>query len=75
MQKHICSLQLSRMCGSNIGLSQEHLLALYTALRLHYEHGLSAFGQNLLSTDMGPSDPYSLLASKKSIIIFDFDLS
>ncbi|CAD7093319.1 unnamed protein product [Hermetia illucens] len=63
MQKHICSLQLSRMCGSNIGLSQEHLLALYTALRLHYEHGLSAFGQNLLSTDMGPSDPYSLLAT------------
>lgn len=62
MQKHICALQISRMCGAHAALSSELLSALYTALTLHYEHGMNAFGANLLSTDMGPSDPYALLA-------------
>ncbi|XP_055848195.1 phagocyte signaling-impaired protein [Episyrphus balteatus] len=63
MQKHICSLQISRICGHYDNLETEHLVAFYTALRLHYEHGLSSFGKNLLPTDMGPSDPYALLAA------------
>lgn len=63
MQKHICALQISRMCGAHIELSTDHLLAFYTALKLHYEHGYSAFGKQLLSTEMGPSDPYALLAA------------
>lgn len=64
MQKHICALQISRICGSHLDLKLEHLLAFYTALKLHYEHGLSSFGKNLLTTDMGPSDSYALLAGK-----------
>ncbi|KAL9890093.1 phagocyte signaling impaired isoform 1-T3 [Glossina fuscipes fuscipes] len=63
MQKHICALQISRICGSHLDLKLEHLLAFYTALKLHYEHGLSSFGKNLLTTDMGPSDSYALLAA------------
>ncbi|XP_065369445.1 phagocyte signaling-impaired protein [Calliphora vicina] len=63
MQKHICALQVSRICGSHLELEVEHSLAFYTALKLHYEHGLSSFGKNLLPTDMGPSDPYALLAA------------
>ncbi|KAH8310732.1 hypothetical protein KR044_002767 [Drosophila immigrans] len=63
MQKHICALQISRMCGVHIELSVDHLLAFYTALKLHYEHGYSSFGTQLLSTEMGPSDPYALLAA------------
>lgn len=63
MQKHICSLQIARICGHYANLETEHLVAFYTALRLHYEHGLSSFGKNLLPTDMGPSDPYALLAA------------
>ncbi|KAL9698055.1 hypothetical protein quinque_001496 [Culex quinquefasciatus] len=62
MQRHICSLQIARFCGAHAALTEEHLTALYTALTLHYEHGFSAFGQGLLPTDMGPSDPYALLA-------------
>lgn len=65
MQKHICALQVSRICGAHIDLKTEHLLAYYTALKLHYEHGKSTFGQNLLPTDMGPSDPYALLAGNQ----------
>ncbi|KAG4065801.1 hypothetical protein HA402_012479 [Bradysia odoriphaga] len=61
MQKHICSLQVSRICGAH-ALSTEHLAALYTAFSLHYEHGTTAFGNDLLPTDMGPSDSYALLA-------------
>lgn len=64
MQQHICSLQISRFCGAHSTLSAEHLTALYTALSLHYEHGLNAFGISLLSTDLGPSDPYALLAGE-----------
>ena len=63
MQKHICSLQISRVCGAH-ALSVDHLTALYTAFSLHYEHGLSAFGMDLLPTDLGASDPYSLLAGE-----------
>lgn len=62
MQRHICSLQIARFCGAHAALTEEHLTALYTALSLHYEHGFNAFGQGLLPTDMGPSDPYALLA-------------
>lgn len=64
MQRHICSLQIARFCGAHAALTEEHLTALYTALTLHYEHGFSAFGQGLLPTDMGPSDPYALLAGE-----------
>ncbi|XP_002000593.4 phagocyte signaling-impaired protein [Drosophila mojavensis] len=63
MQKHICALQISRMCGAHIELSTDHMIAFYTALKLHYEHGHSTFGKELLSTEMGPSDPYALLAA------------
>ncbi|XP_068156059.1 phagocyte signaling-impaired protein [Drosophila tropicalis] len=63
MQKHICALQISRMCGSHLDLPVDHLLAFYTALKLHYEHGRSTFGKQLLATEMGPSDPYALLAA------------
>lgn len=63
MQKHICSLQVSRICGAH-ALSVDHLTALYTALSLHYEHGLSAFGIDTLPTDFGSSDPYALLAGE-----------
>ncbi|XP_070505288.1 phagocyte signaling-impaired protein [Chironomus tepperi] len=63
LQKHICSLQISRLCGSHSSLSIEHLQALYSALTLHYEHSFSAFGKDLLSTDIGPSDQYSILAA------------
>lgn len=63
MQKHICSLQISRICGAH-SLNSEHLAALYTALSLHYEHGLTAFGIETLPTDMGPSDSYALLAGE-----------
>ncbi|XP_058822286.1 phagocyte signaling-impaired protein [Topomyia yanbarensis] len=62
MQRHICSLQIARFCGAHASLSEEHLSALYTALSLHYEHGYNAFGRGLLQTDMGPSDPYAMLA-------------
>lgn len=62
MQRHIVALQISRICGAHAALSSEHLQALYTALSLHYEHGTSAFGTDLLATDIGPADPYALLA-------------
>ncbi|EDW59652.1 phagocyte signaling-impaired protein [Drosophila virilis] len=71
MQKHICALQISRMCGAHIELAIEHLLALYTALKLHYEHGHSSFGKQLLSTEMGPSDPYALLAAN---VMYDISM-
>lgn len=64
MQKHICALQISRICGAHAALSTDHLNALFTALSLHYEHGVGAFGANLLSTDIGSSDPYALLAGE-----------
>lgn len=63
MQRHICSLQVSRMCGSH-ALSSDHLTALYTAFTLHYEHGLNAFGIDMLPTDFGLSDSYALLAGE-----------
>lgn len=68
MQRHICSLQIARFCGAHAALSEEHLSALYTALSLHYEHGYNTFGQGLLPTDMGPSDPYALLAGRHSFL-------
>ncbi|ALC47317.1 psidin [Drosophila busckii] len=71
MQQHICALQISRMCGVHIELTKDHLLAFYTALKLHYEHGHSAFGKQLLSTEMGPSDPYALLAAN---VMYDLTL-
>ncbi|BFF89387.1 phagocyte signaling-impaired protein [Drosophila madeirensis] len=71
MQKHICALQISRMCGAHIDLPIDHLLAFYTALKLHYEHGRSTFGNKLLSTEMGPSDPYALLAAN---VMYDISL-
>ncbi|XP_055609943.1 phagocyte signaling-impaired protein, partial [Uranotaenia lowii] len=62
MQRHICSLQIARFCGAHATLNDEHLSELYTALSLHYEYAFNVFGQGLLPTDMGPSDPYVLLA-------------
>ncbi len=64
LQKHICSLQISRLCGSHVSLSIEHLQALYSAFSLHYEHSFGSFGKDLLSTDIGPSDQYALLAGE-----------
>lgn len=63
MQRHICSLQISRLCGAH-SLSVDHLTALYTAFTLHYEHGFNAFGLNALPTDIGLSDSYALLAGE-----------
>lgn len=63
MQQHICTLQISRICGAH-ELGVDHLYAMYTAFSLHYEHGMTAFGMNLLPTDMGPSDAYALLAGE-----------
>ncbi|CRK99230.1 CLUMA_CG012680, isoform A [Clunio marinus] len=68
LQRHICSLQISRLCGSHSSLSVEHLQALYSALSLHYEHSFSAFDKNLLPTDIGLSDQYALLAAH---VMFD----
>lgn len=69
MQKHICSLQISRICNAHESLSDEHMNALYTALMLHYEHGRSAFGQNILPTEIVSSDSYGLIAGKHINII------
>lgn len=63
MQRHICSLQISRLCGAH-SLSVDHLTALYTAFTLHYEHGFNAFGLNALPTDIGSSDAYAMLAGE-----------
>lgn len=63
MQRHICALQLSRLCGSHRNLPEVHLKALVTAFSLHYQHGYQSYGTNLLPTDLGPSDPYALLAA------------
>lgn len=63
MQRHICALQLSRLCGSHRNLSPEHLNAVVTALSLHYQHGYQTYGLNVLPTDQGPADAYGLLAA------------
>ncbi|CAH1985845.1 unnamed protein product [Acanthoscelides obtectus] len=63
MQRHICALQLARLCGSHRNLPADHLKALVTALSLHYQHGYQAYGKNLLPTDLGASDPYALIAA------------
>jgi N-terminal acetyltransferase B complex non-catalytic subunit len=64
LQRHICSLQISRFCGAHTSLSVEHLQAIYSALSLHYEHSFSSFDVNLLPTDIGLSDQYALLAGE-----------
>lgn len=73
MQRHICSLQISRICGAH-SLSADHLTALYTAFTLHYEHGLNAFGTDMLPTDIPTSDSYALLAGElghsRQLILF-----
>lgn len=74
MQKHICALQISRICGAHAALSTDHLNALFTALSLHYEHGVGAFGANLLSTDIGSSDPYALLAGECLALTFFYHI-
>lgn len=71
MQRHICALQLSRLCGSHINLSSDHLKALITALSLHYQHGYQTYGKNLLSTDLGPSDAYAIMAAH---VLYDLAL-
>lgn len=63
MQRHICALQLSRLCSSHRTLTSDHLKAVVTALTLHYQHGYQQFGTNVLPTDQGPADPYILLAA------------
>jgi N-acetyltransferase B complex (NatB) non catalytic subunit len=67
-------LQISRFCGTHSSLSVEHLLALYSALSLHYEHSFSAFGKDLLSTDIGPSDQYAILAGELGLKKEKFNL-
>lgn len=62
MQRHICALQLSRLCSSHRNLTADHLKAVVTALTLHYQHGYQTFGADVLPTDQGPADPYVLLA-------------
>lgn len=64
LQRHICSLQISRFCGAHSSLSVEHLQAIYSAFSLHYEHSFSAYDENLLPTDIGLSDQYALLAGE-----------
>lgn len=63
MQRHICALQISRICGSHL-LNAEHLSALYTAFTLHYEHGLNALTPDSLPTDIPIADAYALLAGE-----------
>lgn len=63
MQRHICSLQLSRMCGSHADLDIEYLKHFIIALSLHYQNGAQTFGLDRLPTDQGPADPYALLAA------------
>lgn len=63
MQRHICALQLSRLCGSHRNLSPDHLKAVVTALSLHYQHGYQTYSLNVLPTDQGPADAYDLLAA------------
>ncbi|XP_074040327.1 phagocyte signaling impaired [Leptinotarsa decemlineata] len=63
MQRHICALQLSRLCGGHKNLSVDHMKALVTAFTLHYQHGYQTYGKNLLTTDLGPSDLYTLMAA------------
>lgn len=63
MQRHISSLQLSRLCGSHMDLDIEYLKAFITALSLHYQNGSQTFGKDRLPTDQGPADPYALLAA------------
>lgn len=62
MQRHLCALQLSRLCSSHRNLTPDHLKAVVTALTLHYQHGYQTFSTNVLPTDQGPADPYILLA-------------
>ncbi|XP_049535550.1 phagocyte signaling-impaired protein [Anopheles darlingi] len=63
MQRHICTLQIARYSGAHSIVSEELLHAISTSLSLHYEHGYNAYGMGLLTTDMGPSDSYALLAA------------
>lgn len=63
MQRHICALQLSRLCGSHKELQYEHAMALVTAFAFHYQHGFQSFGKDMLQTEQGPSDAYILLAA------------
>uniref|UniRef100_A0A2M4AKV0 Phagocyte signaling-impaired protein n=1 Tax=Anopheles triannulatus TaxID=58253 RepID=A0A2M4AKV0_9DIPT len=63
MQRHICTLQIARYSGAHSIVSEELLSAIATSLSLHYEHGYNAYGMGLLTTDMGPSDSYALLAA------------
>ncbi|KAB0791042.1 hypothetical protein PPYR_02842 [Photinus pyralis] len=72
MQRHLCSLQLSRLCSNHRNLSSDHLAALVTAFSLHYQHGYQTYGLNLLYTDQGPSDPYAILAAH---ILYDLSES
>jgi N-terminal acetyltransferase B complex non-catalytic subunit len=51
-----------------LSLSVEHLQALYSALTLHYEHSFSAFGKDLLTTDIGASDQYAILAGELGLV-------
>lgn len=62
MQRHICALELSRLCGSHASLDVEYQKALVAALQLHYQNGAREFGGSRLSTDQGPADAYALLA-------------
>lgn len=72
MQRHLCALQLSRLCGTHRSLSGDHQRALVKALSLHYQHGYERYGTNLLSTDLGPSDHYAILAAH---VLYDLSQS
>lgn len=61
MQRHICALELSRLCGNHASLDVEYQKALIAALQLHYQNGAREFGGSRLPTDQGPADAYALL--------------
>lgn len=42
-----------------------------TALSLHYQRGYQTFGQNILPTELGPADPYGILAAH---VLYDLAL-
>lgn len=61
MQRHICSLQLSRTCGRQAVLAEGHARVLVGTLALHCERATLCPPRS--PTERAPYDPYSLLAA------------
>jgi hypothetical protein len=59
MQRHICSLQLGRICGRQATLAEEHAKMLAGTLALHCERATLCPSP---SSERSPYDPYALLA-------------